>query len=195
MFVRLFIIALNAIFLENMALTRGIGTSTMMVVSKNKKDLILFGLSITYICTTASVISFIIDLFKPSYEESIMYMPFIYVLAVAFVYIFTLLFLWKFLYRLFVRVKKFIHLSAFNSAVLSALFINNLRNDTLFEYIVFGLSTGIGFFIACYFLSVSYPKLSSPKVPAAFRGVPATMIYIGIVSMAFFVLTGEVPFI
>jgi electron transport complex protein RnfA len=187
------IVALTAIVFENTIFTRAIGTSTMLIAAKNKKEIIPFGLSITYICMVSSALSFFADKFLLPNDSSELYMPFIYVLIIGFVYIVTLLIMWKWAYNLFVRIKKFVHMSAFNCAVLGALFLNRYESNSFLGYIVFGLGTGIGFFLASYLVSVSYEKLNSPKVPKAFRGFPITMIYIGIISMVFFVLTGNMP--
>lgn len=190
---KMIMIAMTAIVFENTILTRAIGTSTMLLASKNKKDIVPFGLSITYICTTTSAISFLVDKFLVKNEISVLYMPLIYVGIIGFVYIVTLLVMWKWIYKLFVKVKKFIHISSFNCAVLGALFLNSMTNKTFLGYLVFGLGTGIGFFGASYLVFTSYDKLNSTKVPQAFRGFPAIMVYIGILSMVFFVLTGKIP--
>ena len=192
-FIEMLMVALTAIILENTIFTRALGTSTVLVAAKNKKEIVPFGLSITYICTLSSTLSFVADKFLLNRSNSVLFMPLVYVLIIGFVYIVALLALWKWAYEIFLKVKKFVHLSAFNCAVLGALFLNQLESDNFLGYIIFGLGTGIGFFVASYLVAVSYEKLNSPEVPQVFRGFPATMIYIGIISMVFFVLTGTVP--
>ena len=123
--INIIMVAITAIFLENTILTRAIGTSTVILASKNKNEIIPFGLSITYICTTASALSFLADMILADNKDKILFMPIIYVLIVGLVYIVTLLVMWKWMYELFINVKKFIHLSAFNCAVLGALFFRN----------------------------------------------------------------------
>ncbi len=193
LFMKILFVALTAIVFENTIFTRAIGTSTMLIAAKNKKELIPFGLSITYICTVSSVLTYFADKYLLSSEASVLYMPLVYVSIIGIVYIITLLSMWKWAYNLFIKIKKFVHLSAFNCAVLGTLFLNRYESDSFLGYIIFGLGTGIGFFFASYLVSVSYEKLNSPKVPQAFRGFPITMIYIGIISMAFFVLTDTMP--
>jgi electron transport complex protein RnfA len=56
------------------------------------------------------------------------------------------------------------------------------------EYVKFGFKAGIGFIIAALFLTAAYRKLNSSKVPASFRGLPAMLVYIGIISMAVYSL-------
>jgi len=191
--IKIILVAMMAITVENTIFTRALGTSTMIIAAKDKKSIVPFGLSITYICTISSALSFLVDKFVLNSWSGFLYMPITYVLIIGFVYIITLLVLWKFAYKLFVSAKKFVHISSFNCAVLGVLFLNNLKSDSFFDYISFGFGTGIGFFIAVFLVSISYEKLNSQKVPECFRGFPITMIYIGIISMAFFVLMGGIP--
>lgn len=189
-FINTILVALTAVFLENTIFTRAIGTSTMLLAAKNKSGIVPFGLSITYICTVSSLLTFVADKYLLKKQSSPLFMPIVYVIIIGIVYLVTLLVMWKWMYKLFVKIKKFIHISAFNCAVLGCLFLNSMESDTLLGYVIFGLFTGIGFFIASFLVSVSYEKLNSPQMPKAFRGFPGTMIYIGILSMAFFALNG-----
>lgn len=191
--IKILMVALLAATVENTIFTRAFGTSTMLIASKNKKEIIPFTLSITYICTVSSAVSYFADKFLLKDKTSLLYMPLIYVTMIGLVYIITLLILWKWAYSFFVATKKFVHISAFNCAVLGGLLLNNLKSNSFADYISFGLGTGIGFLVAAFLISEGYEKLNSEKVPQSFRGFPATMIYIGILSMAFFVLLGETP--
>lgn len=181
----------TAMFIENILFARALGSSTALIAVKNKQQFVGFSISITYICVFASIISYFIDKAFLKSEYSYLFMPVAYVLAVAVIYIITLMMLWKFLNKIFLAVKKYVHLSAFNCAVLGALFLNSRHSDTLFGYIGFGLGTGIGFIIASYFLSIVYDRLFSEDVPESFRGYPLILIYIGILSMAFYGFLGH----
>lgn len=190
-FFKLINIALIAIVFENTIFARAFGTSTLLIAAKNKKEIVPFGLSITYICLSSGALSFVADKFILTNSTSFLYRPLAYVIIIGFVYIVTLLLLWKFANKFFLSVKKFVHISAFNCAVLGALFLNNLITDSIWGYIIFGLGTGIGFFVATFLVSACYEKLNSEKVPDSFRGFPIAMIFIGILSMSFFALSGK----
>ena len=188
---KIIMVSFVAMFIENTIFARALGTSTMLIAAKNKKQLVGFGLSITYITSVASAISYFADKLFLANESSYLFMPMIYVVIVGLVYILTLLILWKFVYRVFISMKKYVHISSFNCAVLGALFLNSKSSDTFLGYIGFGLGTGIGFMIATYFLSIAYEKLYSEDVPDSFRGYPLILVYIGILSMAFYGLIGH----
>ena len=56
----------------------------------------------------------------------------------------------------------------------------------LSEYIFRGIGTGLGFMFAIYITAIVYDRLHDASVPYCFRGYPLTLIYIGIISMAFY---------
>ena len=189
-FIKILTVSFIAVFAENIIFSRALGTSTMLIAAKNKNQFFGFGVAISYITTMGSVISYFTDKVFLKSESSYMYMPIIYVVVIGIVYTFTLLILWKFARPLFVSAKKFVHISSFNCAVLGALFLNSQHGNSLLEYIGYGLGTGIGFMLATYLLSIVYDKLFSQDVPESFRGIPIILVYIGILSMAFYGLSG-----
>jgi electron transport complex protein RnfA len=182
--------ALVAIFAENTIFARAMGTSTLILVSRKRKNLLGFGACVTYTTAITGIFSYFIDnyLFKQESEYSYIYKPLIYILTLGFVYIVTLLFLWKFMYKAFGKIKKYVHISAFNCAVLGAMFLDSSYCSTLSEYFFHGLGIGIGFLFAAYMTSIVYERIYSEDIPYCFRGFPLMMIYIGILSMAFYAL-------
>ena len=60
--------------------------------------------------------------------------------------------------------------------------------DTLKSWVIFGIKAGAGFVIAAFILTAAFRKLSSAKVPSAFRGFPAMLVYLGMISMAVYAL-------
>ena len=83
-----------------------------------------------------------------------------------------------------------IHLSAFNGAVFGALLLS--QSYDFWGRIAFGLGTGCGFVLASSLVALGYERLNSDKIHAAFRGFPFALIYVGMLSRAFYVLVGHV---
>lgn len=187
---RLISMSLALIFVENTVFTRAIDTSTLISVSRNRKYIFGFGLCAVYFSVVTGFLGFFADNFLLKMdlqnEKIYIYQPFVYVAILSVVYIITLLILWKFLYKRFLKIKKFIHLSALNCAILGAMFINSQNCTKLSEYIFRGLGTGLGFMFAIYITAIVYDRLHDSSVPYCFRGYPLTLIYIGIISMAFY---------
>ena len=78
----------------------------------------------------------------------------------------------------------------FNCSVIGALFLCSQQGNDIFSYIGYGFGTGIGFLIAAYLLYIASERLNSPLVPAAFRGFPIMIVYVGILSLALYAFAG-----
>lgn len=187
-FLEILLAALMCSFVENTIFINGIGTSTLFVASKYPKQIISFSLSITYINIISSILMYLTEKFIPYGKLSYIYKPVVFVLIIGFVYIITLLVMWRVSDKLFSKLKKFIHLSAFNCVVLGTMFINNSTGGSLKDYVVYAFSVGIGFLFAVFLVSANSRKLNSVEISRSFRGYPATLIYIGIISMLIYVL-------
>ncbi len=190
-FLQMVTVALTAIFIENTIFARAFGTSTLIVVSRNRKNIFGFGLCVTYITAVTGIVCYFIDKLTAENELNYIYKPFVYILSLGLVYIITLLCLWRFMNKVFGKMRKYVHISAFNCAVLGAMFLNSKYCTTLVEYIVHGIGVGLGFVFAVYLVAIVYDRLYSENVPYCFRGYPLVLLYIGILSMAFYGLLGH----
>lgn len=182
-------IAIVAVFVQNILLTRAMGTSAALFVIRKRNNLWLFGGILTGIITLSSVLVYFVDKVLGSRESSDAWTPFIYVIIVGVVYIAVLLLCSRLPSRYREQIIPMIHLSAFNGAVFGALFLS--KNYDVWGHIAFGLGTGLGFILASYLVALGYDRLNSDKIPSAFRGFPITLIYIGILSLAFYGLIGH----
>lgn len=173
--------ALAAVTLENVILTYAIGTSTLIECAKSPKHLLSFG----FFITEFSVLSSFLAYFAEAHIEGRwrVLLPSVYILCLGAVYIVTLVLMRIISKKYFKSLRKYVHLSAFNCAVLGCLFINGQGGQDLGTRLLFAAEVGVGFMLATYVLAINYKKLSSDKVPASFRGFPASLLYIGILAM------------
>lgn len=184
-----FLASMAAIVLENVIFTTAFGTSTLISLSKKRGQLLIFGLFITEFSVLSSVIAYLFEPLMLKSEAAARFIPSLYILSIGAVYIFTLLAIWFLSKSFFKRVKKYVHLSAFNCAVLSALFLGSQNGYALGQRVAFAAEIGIGFAFAAYILSINYDRLNSEEVPKAFRGFPIYILYIGIISMVIFAVS------
>ena len=119
-----------------------------------------------------------------------LFLPLIYVAILSILYILALLVMWRLFPKFYAVVRKYAHLAIFNCTVIGALLLNSVYGSDIWSYIGYGFGTGIGFFLACFLLNIAHEKLDSEKLPKMFRGYPIMLIYIGIVSLAFYSLVG-----
>ncbi|MBQ8932509.1 MAG: hypothetical protein IJ045_08770 [Ruminiclostridium sp.] len=182
--------AMLTMFVENAIFSRALGTSVAFYASRKKESIIGLGLGITYVTVLSSFVTFWFDAWLYDFEYYYVIMPLIYTLIAAVIYTASLLLIWRFLPRLFRSIKKYVHLSVFNATVLGALFLNTVYHTDLLQYIAFGIGICAGFFVAVFFLHIANDRLNSPLIPEAFRGMPIMMVFVGIMSLAFYALTG-----
>ena len=182
--------AMVSIFVQNAIFERAFGSNVAIYASRKENHVSGFAIGITAMTTCASIISFFFDQTILQYKYGWLFMPLIYVAIISVLYIVALLFLWRVFPKVFARIKKYAHLTIFNCTVIGALFLNSRYGDDIWSYIGYGFGTGIGFFLAALLLNIAHEKLDSDKIPKAFRGYPIMLIYIGIISLAFYALVG-----
>ena len=188
--------ALVALFLQNAIYERALGINILLYASRRKWDVVGFTLSLYYITTTSSAavwgLEYALNRLVGENVNYTMYVPVLYVLVVGIIYIVSLLAVWRYFHKMYKKIKRFVHLTVFNCAVLGGLFINSQADRDFASYIGYGLGTALGFFLAGFLLYVSFERLNSELVPKAFRGMPIMIIYVGIISMALHAFAGYV---
>ena len=181
-----------AFLAANLILSQALGISTMFIAAQSRRNLIATACCITVFTTVGTAAAYMID---SSLSTSQSYLKLVfYTLTVAVMYVLLLGAVYLISPGNFARFRKYIHLSAFNCAVMGSLFTisEKAADDTSLmsfgSYVRYGFEAGLGFIIAALILTAAYRKLNSSKVPASFRGFPAMLIYIGIISMAVYSL-------
>lgn len=184
------------VFFENIVFSRALGSSTAIFIVRRKYDIALFGLIMTTIIVISMFCSYFVNPLIWLSSDSYYIEPVAYVLIIGLVYISALVGCNHFLDKKRKEILEMIHLSSFNCAVLGAMLLaSNVAELSLGGYIGFGIGIGVGFTFVTYLLSLAYEQLNSDTIPRAFRGLPITLIYIGIISLAVYGLIGhELPF-
>lgn len=76
-------------------------------------------------------------------------------------------------------------------SVLGTLLLCANQNYTLLQSTAFGLGSGLGYLFAVLVVDEGRRRLRSKDVPTVFRGLPSSLIYIGILSLAIYGLVGH----
>ena len=84
-------------------------------------------------------------------------------------------------------------LSAFNSAVLVIPFAVQSIGSGFIGAVFLAIGGAAGYSLALFLVSEGLKRLNYSDMPKAFRGIPAVIIFIGILAMAFASFSG-VPF-
>jgi electron transport complex protein RnfA len=184
--------ALLALFLQNSIYERALGINILLYASRRKRNVIGFALGLCYITVLSSAAVWCLDYFFGDYSNYYLFVPVLYILTIGIIYMASLILVWRFSLNLFKKIQKFVHLTVFNCAVLGALFLNAHIGESFASYIGYGFGTALGFFMAGCLLYITYERLNSELVPAAFRGMPIMIVCVGILAMALHAFAGYV---
>ena len=195
-----FTAAVVAIFIENTIFTRALGTSRMLLVSKSSKMMFKFGGVLTAVTTVSGFLAWAANMYLKKISFRFYIEPLVYVLILTFVYVIFCVIACFVFPKFYKKIKDIMPLAVFNCATLGALLLpahNSMMitEARLTSWVGFSFGTGVAFLVATILVSEGIRKLDASNVPKAFKGLPATLIYIGILSLAFYGLIGhELPF-
>lgn len=188
----IFIDEIILLLTSNIILTQALGTSTLFIAAENRKKLLGTAFAITVFTSSGSALAYFINNFVSGNLEY--FTLFFYTLAIGLIYIAVLTLLYFTGKEKFRDIRKYVHVSAFNCAVMGTLFtvtetagIYPERNN-IADFVISGLQAGAGFILTAFILTAAYRRLTSSEVPASFRGFPAMLVYLGIISMAVYAL-------
>ena len=89
------------------------------------------------------------------------------------------------------EVLELLPLATFNCAVLGTLLITVTQGYTLVQSFGFALGSGLGYAMALAVAGQAQEMLQGPDVPSSFRGLPITLVYLGILALAIYGFTGH----
>lgn len=177
---------------SNLILTQALGTSTLFIAAESRKKLLGTALAITFFTTAGSAAAYFINNLMTEKFKNLTLL--FYTLTIGLLYMIILILLYFTGKEKFRDIRKYVHISAFNCAVMGTLFtvtetakLYPERNN-INDFMLSGLQAGAGFLITAFILTAAYKRLTSSDVPASFRGFPAMLVYLGIISMAVYAL-------
>ena len=186
--------ALLAIFAQNAVFTRALGVSRMVqLVGDDRTSSALFGMML---CITQVLVApaafFAGRWFIAPLDNRAQQRPLVYIASIAVVCLAEHLVLW--LLRSLPRrsqLLRIVPLAALNSGVLGTVLVERTQTFTLGQSLGFGLGSGIGYVLAVLLVTEARHRLRSKAIPKAFRGLPITLVYIGVLALAIYGFTGH----
>ena len=86
---------------------------------------------------------------------------------------------------------RIVPLAGLNSCVLGTVLVERTQSFTLGQSLGFGLGSGLGYVLAVLLVTEARHRLRSRAIPKAFRGLPITLVYIGVLALAIYGFTGH----
>ena len=193
----------KSIFVDNMIFAYFLGMCSYLAVSKNVKTAAGLGVAVIAVLLITLPVNYLLNKFVlqpgalswlgPKFAAvDLSFLSFILFIAViaAFVQLVEM-FVEKFLPSLYSSLGIFLPLIAVNCAILGGSLFMQQRDFASFgEPLVYGLGSGLGWYLAIVCLAAIREKLSYSNVPAPLKGVGITFITVGLMGMAFMIFMG-----
>ncbi len=184
------IIFLASIITSNMVLSNFLGMCSYLSVSTEYKTANGLGMAVTMVLVLTSVINWLVYTYVilPLNLVYLQYIVFIMVIA-ALVQILEMG-MDRYLPDLHAKLGIFLPLITVNCAILGATLFQVIRHYGLIQSLLFGLGSGIGWWLAIDMLAAMREKLAKVKLPPGVSGPALSFIITGIMAMAFIGFSG-----
>jgi len=196
-------IFVRSIFIDNMIFAYFLGMCSYLAVSKTVKTSTGLGIAVIFVLGFTVPIDFLLEKFilkdgalswiSPALADvDLSFLSFIMFIAViASMVQLVEMIIEKFAPTLYTSLGIFLPLIAVNCAILGgSLFMQEREYANIAEATVFGLGSGVGWFLAIVGIAAIREKIQYSNVPAPLRGLGITFIITGLMGIAFMSFMG-----
>ncbi len=181
----LFSMALSAILINNVVLSKFLGCCPFLGVSKNSKSAIGMGLAVIFVIFGASLITYGLYYFV-LVPLNIEYMQLItFILVIATFVQFVEMFIKKYSASLYKSLGIYLPLITTNCVVLFVAQDNITQGYNLIETIVNSISVPAGFMLVLYLFSCLRERLDSADTLESWKGNPIALVTAALMALAF----------
>lgn len=170
--------------LQNIVLTTGLGTSVTLHVVRKPKNIWIFSGVMTVFSVLTVLIAYPLDKLCGTDRTNIWRPLMLIGITVVLYTAAALLLQWR-APGFYGRFNRLLPIAAFNTLVLGIALIANTHFAANLGGII-GLAIGscLAFALLTWLTAEGIERLDNPDMPDAFRGMPATLVYIGLVALA-----------
>ena len=195
-FEQFWVFLLATAFVQNLVLTTAFGSSVMLRIVRRPGDIWVFGGFLTGFSLLTVLIAFPLDMLIGTGPAAKLWRPFMMVAIATVLYLVVAILLYKRLPSVYRRVSRLLPLAAFNNLVIGiALIINHQFALGLAGAIGLSLGASLGFIVLTALTAEGMERIDNPDMPPSFRGLPATLLYLGILALALLGFTSAFSFI
>ena len=182
--------AVLAIFAQNAVFTRGLGVSRLVqLVGDDRTNSWWFALLLCVTQVLVAPLAYYAGGVLAPLANRAQLRPLVYVASLAVVCLFEHLVLRLVKGPRSGQLLRILPLAAINSGVLGTVLVERTQSFTLGQSMGFGLGSGLGYLLAVLLVTEARHRLRSRAIPSAFRGLPITLIYIGVLALAIYGFT------
>ena len=193
----LFSIAVTYAIINNVVLSQFLGICPFLGVSKKTETASGMGLAVIFVITIAAFVTGVINKFILANEALIQmgidlrYLKtIVFILVIASLVQFVEMFLKKSMPALYESLGVFLPLITTNCAVLGVALNAITYEYDILQTVVYGLATGVGFFIAIVLLAGIREKIEYNDIPKPFQGTAIVLMVSALMAIAFMGFSG-----
>ena len=185
----------RSIFVDNMVFAFFLGMCSFLAVSKNVKTSVGLGAAVTFVLVVTLPVNYLLQT-KVLDPLGLGFLSFILFIAViAGIVQIVEMAVEKFSPTLYSQLGIFLPLIAVNCAIMGgSLFmqqkVDALEITSLWQSIVYGLGSGLGWWLAIVMMAAIREKTTYSQIPAALRGPGIAFIITGLMGIAFMIFSG-----
>ena len=196
-------IFIKAVFIENMIFAYFLGMCSYLAISKTVKNAVGLGIAVIFVLVVSVPVCYLIEnrllkegalswLSADLANVDLTFLSFMMFIAViAAITQLVEMIVEKFAPALYGALGIFLPLIAVNCSILGgALFMQEREYATLGEATVFGLGSGVGWFLAIVAIAAIREKIRYSNVPLPLRGLGIAFILTGLMAIAFMSFMG-----
>jgi Na+-transporting NADH:ubiquinone oxidoreductase subunit E len=196
-------IFVKAIFVENMIFAYFLGMCSYLAVSKKVDTAVGLGAAVIFVLGITVPVNYLLENYVlkegalswlgPQYANvDLSFLSFILFIAViASMVQLVEMVVEKFAPALYGALGIFLPLIAVNCSILGgSLFMQERNYNTIGEATIFGLGSGVGWFLAIVAIAAIREKIRYSNIPAPLRGLGITFIVTGLMGIAFMAFMG-----
>ena len=179
---------------QNAVLSTGLGTSVILRMTRQPRDLTLYGGLLCGFSVLSTLLFYPLKRFWLSTLPSArLFSPAVIVGLVVLLYLLTVLILRRSAPQLLNRIQRMLSLAAFNNLLIGLLLITEFTmTTTLWGALGAAVGTSVGFLLLSRLIAETLRRTDDPDVPAAFKGFPIALLYLGLLALA---LSGFTPMV
>ncbi|MFV0246885.1 MAG: electron transport complex protein RnfA [Mycoplasmatales bacterium] len=176
--------AFSAFLIQNIVLTQFLGLCSFFGVSNKEKSAIGMGLSVLFVITISSIISYLIyyQVLVPNnleYLETI-----VFILVISSLVQLVEMFIKKTSKSLYRLLGIYLPLITTNCAVLGIALLNITNGFTFNQMIIFSISSALGYTFIIYVFAYIRESIERNPIPRGLRGIPIAVLIAGLMALA-----------
>lgn len=196
-------IFVKSVFIENMIFAYFLGMCSFLAISKTVKSAVGLGVAVIFVLAVSVPVCYLLENYvlkagalhwiSPGFAKvDLSFLSFMmYIATIASITQLVEMVVEKFAPALYTTLGIFLPLIAVNCSILGgALFMQEREYATLGQATVFGVGSGVGWFMAIVALSAIREKIRYSNIPAPLRGLGITFILTGLMAIGFMCFMG-----